>query len=283
MDHSVDPDPRVMQDSPEVEEQSSSGTDEHRPTNALLDIPAINVITGSPPLSICDTAAIVEQNIRTDDTTPSDNDNDDELTSDGYAISLADVSSVNTQNDTVRRQGSERKSRSPHAGSGSRRRTKSSDRPSSSDNSVTRRMPKSSSSVRLSRKSYDFSSTSTSQSSKQTARPKSPEQRNISVNQSSVVDNSSDSEEERTVSSSAVAHKKSDHDSRSVASSNSSLTSLSEERHAADQPPCTVGEKIMVETPNGFKFGKVKFIGPTEFAAGEWIGIALERPTGELL
>ena len=38
----------------------------------------------------------------------------------------------------------------------------------------------------------------------------------------------------------------------------------------------------MVDTQNSFKFGKVKFVGPTEFAAGEWIGVALERPTGEL-
>ena len=105
------------------------------------------------------------------------------------------------------------------------------------------------------------------------------------MNQSSINNSSSDSEEEQTVSSSAAVHKKSDHEARSVASSNSSLSSMPEERHAAavDQPPCTIGEKIMVETPNGFKFGKVKFIGPTEFAAGEWIGIALERPTGELL
>ena len=39
----------------------------------------------------------------------------------------------------------------------------------------------------------------------------------------------------------------------------------------------------MVGTAGGFKFGKVKFVGSTEFAAGEWIGVALERPSGELL
>ena len=50
-----------------------------------------------------------------------------------------------------------------------------------------------------------------------------------------------------------------------------------------DQPPCTKGETIMVETQNGFKFGKVKFVGSTEFADGEWIGIALERPSGEFV
>ena len=282
MDHSDGPNPRVIQDSPGVEEQKNSRSDEHQPNNALLDVPPINVIAGNPPLLIRDAAAIVGQNKATEDTTPSD---DDELPLDSNAISLADVTSINTeeqQNDTVRRQGSERRSRSPYTGSGSRRRTKISDRPSS-NNSVTRRMPKSSSSARISRKSMDFSSMSASQSIKLTARPKSPEQRNISVNQSSVNNNSSDSEEEQTVLSSAAAHRKTDHEARSVASSNSSLSSMPEERHTAavDQPPCTIGEKIMVETPNGFKFGKVKFIGPTEFAAGEWIGLALERPTGE--
>lgn len=37
----------------------------------------------------------------------------------------------------------------------------------------------------------------------------------------------------------------------------------------------------MVEVANGFKMGTVKFIGDTEFAPGEWIGVALERPQGE--
>ena len=62
---------------------------------------------------------------------------------------------------------------------------------------------------------------------------------------------------------------------------------------ASVQPPITIGEKVMIDTtigekvmintPNGFKFGKVKFVGSTQFAAGEWIGVALERPAGELL
>ena len=36
----------------------------------------------------------------------------------------------------------------------------------------------------------------------------------------------------------------------------------------------------MVEIANGFKMGTVKFIGDTEFAPGEWIGVALERANG---
>ena len=39
----------------------------------------------------------------------------------------------------------------------------------------------------------------------------------------------------------------------------------------------------MVEVANGFKMGTVKFIGDTEFAAGEWIGVALDRPFGKTL
>lgn len=45
-------------------------------------------------------------------------------------------------------------------------------------------------------------------------------------------------------------------------------------------PPFSVGDKVMVES-NGFKFGIIKFIGPTEFSAGEWVGVALEKPHGK--
>lgn len=38
----------------------------------------------------------------------------------------------------------------------------------------------------------------------------------------------------------------------------------------------------MVEVANGFKIGVVKFIGETEFQPGEWIGVALDRPSGKL-
>ena len=41
--------------------------------------------------------------------------------------------------------------------------------------------------------------------------------------------------------------------------------------------------QVMVEVSNGFKIGTVKFIGETEFAPGEWIGVALDRPIGELM
>ena len=244
----VGPDPRVIQDSPE-EHSSSSSTGEHQPISTSLDILAINVTIGTPPL---ETAAIVEQNEVTEDR-PSDN----ELPLDDHVISLAEVTSNNTaaeeQSHTVKRQGSERQSRSNRTGRDTRRRAKSSER--SSDRSAkTRTSNNTPSSERLSRRSIDVSSFLTEQSAKQiTTRGKSPEWRNKSpVNNSTISETvSSDSEDEQTV---LVAHKKSS---------------------------CSVGEKVMVDTPNGFKFGKVKFIGPTVFAAGEWIGVALERPTGK--
>ena len=37
----------------------------------------------------------------------------------------------------------------------------------------------------------------------------------------------------------------------------------------------------MVEISTGLKFGNVKFTGSTEFAPGEWNGVALEQPAGE--
>ena len=275
----------MIQDSPEGR-NSSSGTEEHRPISTSLDIPAINVTAGTPPLTISETAAIVEQNEITEDTTTRPSGSDNELPSDDHVISLAEATSNNTaEQHTVRRQGSDRMSRPSHTGRDTRRRTRSSERPSPESSAKTR-TSNAPSSERLSRRNTDGL---TEQSTKHT-RGKSPDRsvanKSPTVNNSSTISEtvSSDSEDEQTV---LVAHKKSDNESKSVASSNSSLSSLPtvEERHTvtSDQPPCTVGEKVMVDTPNGFKFGKVKFVGSTEFAAGEWIGVALERQSGKLL
>ena len=56
------------------------------------------------------------------------------------------------------------------------------------------------------------------------------------------------------------------------------------EATANDQPPCALGEYVVVETKNnGSQFGNVEFVGQTYFASGEWIGVALEQPKGEYL
>ena len=46
-------------------------------------------------------------------------------------------------------------------------------------------------------------------------------------------------------------------------------------------PPPDVGERVFVETASGLKMGVVKFVGETQFQPGLWIGVALERATGE--
>ncbi|XP_019849545.1 PREDICTED: kinesin-like protein KIF13B [Amphimedon queenslandica] len=68
-------------------------------------------------------------------------------------------------------------------------------------------------------------------------------------------------------------------DNASPTPSDSSENSEASSKQLA--PECRLGEKVMVEVANGFKMGTVKFIGDTEFAPGEWIGVALDRPQGK--
>lgn len=55
---------------------------------------------------------------------------------------------------------------------------------------------------------------------------------------------------------------------------------------AAAEPPVSteplpkVGDLVMVDLANGYKMGVVKFVGSTEFQAGDWIGVALDQPKG---
>ena len=39
--------------------------------------------------------------------------------------------------------------------------------------------------------------------------------------------------------------------------------------------------QVMVEVNGSFRMGVVKFTGETEFAPGDWVGVALERPLGQ--
>ena len=186
----------------------------------------------------------------------------------------------------MKRQSSERRFR-PQAGDKStRRRARSSER--GSDNKEPLRVTRTtgSSSERMSRRrSADVSTLvqrHTANKSPDAVLPKSTEHHTISEV------NKSDSDGEQSTLLPSPAHRNTE-ESPSLNSSPSSTSSLASvptaEEHVvapSDHPPCTLGEKVMVETSVGFKFGKVKFIGPTEFSAGEWIGIALERPLGEL-
>ena len=98
--------------------------------------------------------------------------------------------------------------------------------------------------------------------------------------------NKSDSDGDQSSLLLSPTHKDETPSLNSSPSSTSSLASVpTAEEHVVtpdDHPPCTLGEKVMVETSLGYKFGKVKFIGPTEFSAGEWIGVALDRPQGKI-
>ena len=35
-----------------------------------------------------------------------------------------------------------------------------------------------------------------------------------------------------------------------------------------------------MDVAGSYKLGTIKYIGVTEFAAGEWVGVALDRPSG---
>ena len=288
-DNSPGPDLRVIQNSPEVgEHSSSSGTDEHQSITTPLQVPAINMLVGSPP-KVSETAATVEGNKVVEDVNNPSASGENELAGDMISLTEAFTTTNEQQRPTVKSQRYEHKSQSARLGNSSRR-ARSAERPSVSDNSLPTRPSGKPTSDHLSRKSIDSSAGLLTTAKKPTARDKSPERRSMTANKPSLSNNNtstSDSDDDQTTSS-VMAHKRLDMESRSVASSKSS-TSLSSQPAAdnrqavANNQPaaCTVGEKVMVETPNGFKFGDVKFVGPTEFAPGEWIGVALERPKGE--
>ena len=276
-------DPQVIH-SPEVGGHSSSSGTDDRPISVPLEVPDINVLASSPPLRLSETAAVVESNKEIEEATNPSASGNDELADNMISLTEA-INSKEQQRPTVKRQGSERKSRSTHLGS-SRRRAKSTERSSFSDNSLPTKSSGKSQSEQLPRKSIDSSVALLS--TKPSARDKSPERRNTSANKTALSNNtaSSDSDEDQTPS--LPPQKRLDVESRSVGSSRSSNSSLSSQpaednrqATANSQPACSVGEKVMVETPNGFKFGNVKFVGPTEFAPGEWIGVSLERPNGK--
>lgn len=57
-----------------------------------------------------------------------------------------------------------------------------------------------------------------------------------------------------------------------------STTSLSS---TMSQRDLRIGERVIVSSSQGSKTGVLRYIGTTEFAAGEWCGVELDEPIGK--
>lgn len=42
-----------------------------------------------------------------------------------------------------------------------------------------------------------------------------------------------------------------------------------------------LGDRVIVKSSQGSKVGYVRYIGPAEFAKGEWVGVELDEPRGK--
>lgn len=55
------------------------------------------------------------------------------------------------------------------------------------------------------------------------------------------------------------------------------MTSLS----SVSQRDLKIGDRVIVSSSQGSKTGVLRFVGETEFAAGEWCGVELDDPVGK--
>lgn len=62
----------------------------------------------------------------------------------------------------------------------------------------------------------------------------------------------------------------------SIAGSNTSLASAAS--HAIDY---RIGDRVIIKSGQGSKVGTVRYMGATEFAAGDWVGVELDDPRGK--
>ncbi|XP_043271719.1 CAP-Gly domain-containing linker protein 1 [Venturia canescens] len=66
--------------------------------------------------------------------------------------------------------------------------------------------------------------------------------------------------------------------SKSMSTSlHSSVTSLS----SVSQKDVTIGDRVIVSSSQGSKAGVLRFLGPTQFASGDWCGVELDEPVGK--
>lgn len=61
-----------------------------------------------------------------------------------------------------------------------------------------------------------------------------------------------------------------------VGGSNISLTSAAS--HIIDYK---IDDRVIIKSSQGSKVGTVRYIGTTEFANGEWVGVELDEPRGK--
>ena len=67
-----------------------------------------------------------------------------------------------------------------------------------------------------------------------------------------------------------------------IAENKESVSPKEPETEEGKSDPPEMGEKVFVETSVGLTMGVVKYIGETQFQPGLWIGVVLDRPSGEV-
>ena len=67
-----------------------------------------------------------------------------------------------------------------------------------------------------------------------------------------------------------------------IAENKESVSPKEPETEEGKSDPPEMGERVFVETSVGLKMGVVKYVGETQFQPGLWIGVVLDRPSGEV-
>ena len=67
-----------------------------------------------------------------------------------------------------------------------------------------------------------------------------------------------------------------------ISENKESVSPKEPETEEGKSDPPEMGERVFVETSVGLKMGVVKYVGETQFQPGLWIGVVLDRPSGEV-